>query len=296
LDTHIETVHNCEHCGISYLNLRQHVCDRIGQRGGHVGPGPAQVNYSFFKPIIRAHRGVVEDYKYTVPDDVVFTDEDKFFKHIHDPLARLLKEHIRFWHGINVIFRQLTELEDIKTGERRWKYLGTNSITIRHENFINECIQFMVDFILMQLDIYNSNGSGHKITAIQEAIVTIGQSKPIRGRGYLPIPECLKRRKGLLNIKGEDGLCFKYCVVASFHKKQVEKIKTIIRRLDKLPIKGAAHRMAIHRELQLGLNYEKYFDEYNWDGLSFPIALEDITIFEENNGISVNCYKNVEQI
>jgi len=93
---------------------------------------------------------------------------------------------------------------------------------------------------------------------------------------------CLKGRKVLINFKGEDGLCFKYWFAAVFHKNEVEKIKTIIRRLDEQPIKGA-HRWAKRIELKLGINYEKYFDQDNWGALYFPIALEDFTIFEEDN-------------
>ena len=88
-------------------------------------------------------------------------------------------------------------------------------------------------------------------------------------------------------------MCFKYCITANFYKDQVEKIKTLIRKLDKEPIKGPAHKMAVKRALECGKNYENYFNQFNWKGLDFPISIDDISIFEKNNGISVNCFKNV---
>ena len=193
-------VHNCESCGNSYPNLKHHVCSQAGQRGGHVGPTPHDVDQSFFKETRRSHRGVVIDYTYTVEPDKVYNNIYDFFDHIHEPLARLLQDHMKFWHGITVQYRQLTELEDKITSDKDTKYLSTNSITLRHENFIDSTIHFIFNWRLTQLEIYNSNGSGYYISRIENAVVSIGQYKSIRERGYIPTPPEMKGRHGLLNI------------------------------------------------------------------------------------------------
>jgi len=202
MEIHAETKHLCQHCGNSYLNLKRHFCTQHGQRGGHVGP--VDIDQTFFKETKRSNRGTVINYTYTVDENVkVYDDIYQFFEHIHEPLTKLLKENIQFWRGIQVIYKQYTELQDLKTGEKVYKYLGTNSIAVRHENFIESIIHYIQSFLLAQLEIYNSNGSGYKITGILNAVVSIGEYKPIRVRGYIPTPPELKRRRGLLNIKGK---------------------------------------------------------------------------------------------
>jgi len=291
LDEHVEGTHNCEHCGISFVNLNQHFCTRIGQRGGHVGP--TAIDQSFFKETSRSQRGVVINYTYEVDEATeLFDDIRVFFEHIHDPLAKLLKQNLQHWRGISVIYRQLTELEDLKTSDTDMRYLGTTQTTLRHENFIEDIIHFILGFVLKQLEYYNSNGSGYRVASIQNAIVSIGQYKPIRPRGYIPTPESLKRRRGLLNIRGQDGLCFQYCVTANFFMDEVEKVSTNKRRLDKQITTGRVHNQAVKRAQELGINYEQYFDTFDWSDLTFPIALDDIDIFEENNKISVNVLTN----
>jgi len=256
--------------------------------------GPQTIDQSFFKETKRSQRGQVVNYTYTVDEnDVVYDDIYEFFNHIHDPLVKLLKENISFWRGIQIVYKQLTELEDLKTGEKDYRYLGTNSIAIRHENFIESIVHYIQSFLLTQLEIYNANGSGHRITGIENAIVTVGEYRPVRVRGYIPTPTALKRRYGLLNIKGKDGLCFKYCIAARFFMHEVEKINTRFRKYDKLPVKGMAHRNAIRRALENGRNYVDYFDRFDWEGINFPITLAEIDVFEENNNIAVNVFKNI---
>jgi hypothetical protein len=226
LDVHVYRQHDCEHCGYSFPDLRFHACPDFGQRGGHVGP--PDINQSFFKETKRSHRGVIIEYTYTVDDTIfLFDDMYQFFEHVHDPLSRLLRENINFFHGITVTYRQFTTLYNKKDRVEEDKYLGTNAITIRHPNFIDSSIHFIIVYILKELEYWNSNGSGYDLRAIKNAIITIGQYKPVRARGYIPTPEALKYRQGLLNIKGRDGLCFKYCIAANFFKDEIEKVHTL---------------------------------------------------------------------
>jgi hypothetical protein len=288
LDIHIELRHNCQHCGISYPNLEAHICDQIGQRGGHVGP--LNVDQSFFREIDRAHRGIVAEYEYQAED--LFTDFPTFFQLLWDPLSVLLKQYLGSFNGITVRLRMETELEEIRTQEKKIRYMGTNNMTLTHENFIDKVLHFALNFVLAQLELYNANGSGHTVTQIFNAVVTIGEYRPIAARGYIPIPPCLARRKGLLNIKGSDTLCFKYCIVANFFHEEVKEYKKRLRILWKQSTAGKDFDVTIKNTLQCGKNYEPFFERFSWDGLEFPVSLDDIETFERNNNISVNCFGN----
>jgi len=62
------------------------------------------------------------------------------------------------------------------------------------------------------------SGSGLRIEGILSIEIDIGIYKPIRPRGYIEIPEGLKNRHGLLNIKTNTN-CFMLSIVAALFEK-----------------------------------------------------------------------------
>jgi len=147
----LESTHNCHHCGKSFLRLKRHFCPRYGQRGGRVGL--RTIDQSFFKETQRSGIGIVIDYTHTVEGDQVYDDIYEFLTYIHVPLKKLLEENLEFWCWIDVVYRQYTELEDLKTGEKKYRYFSTNSITIRHKNSIEGVIHYITSNLLAQLEI-----------------------------------------------------------------------------------------------------------------------------------------------
>ena len=85
-----------------------------------------------------------------------------------------------------------------------------------------------------------------------------------RGSSYLPLPDWIAKKKGIINPQNDDGECFKWSVIAAskwvdikFHPECVSKL----------------------RECE---------NNYSWSGLKFPISIKDIETLEIKNGISVN--------
>ena len=86
-----------------------------------------------------------------------------------------------------------------------------------------------------------------------------------RGSSYIPLPSWIANEKAVMNPENEnDEECFKWAVTAALHhgeiKSNPERISNIIR----------------------------HANNYNWSGLKFPVASNDIGKFEKNNGIAVN--------
>ena len=72
-------------------------------------------------------------------------------------------------------------------------------------------------------------------------------------------------QKEVINPKNEnDEECFKWAVTVALHHEE---------------IKSHPERIS---------NIMRYTNNYNWSGLKFPVAINDIGKFEKNNGISVN--------
>ena len=53
------------------------------------------------------------------------------------------------------------------------------------------------------------------IKSVDKHEIDISKYKPLRGSSYLPLPEKLKTKKALINIKNEnDNECFRWCHLA----------------------------------------------------------------------------------
>ena len=91
-------------------------------------------------------------------------------------------------------------------------------------------------------------------------------SKPIKVASYIPLPKEVADTKAVLNIQNADDKCFMWCVLVHLHKvnKNPERIK----------------------------QYQEYMPELHFKGLKFPIQLEAIDQFEEQNRpITLNVYE-----
>ena len=69
----------------------------------------------------------------------------------------------------------------------------------------------------------------------------------------------------MINPQNKDEECFKWAVIAALHHKEIKKNHQRISRL------------------------RPYENQYNWEGLEFPVSIKKIDKFEKNNpGIAVN--------
>jgi hypothetical protein len=91
--------------------------------------------------------------------------------------------------------------------------------------------------------------------------------KQYAGNQYIKLPDIINNKKATINIKNDDDMCFKYCILYELHKDD---------------IKHHPERVS---------NYKKYENELNFDGINFPVKICDISKFEKQNNIAVNVYQ-----
>lgn len=101
--------------------------------------------------------------------------------------------------------------------------------------------------------------------------IYIGEFQPLKGKGHMPLPKSIEKKKAIINIENEDDMCFKWAVTRALnptnnHPKRVSK--TLI----------------------------EQSKELNWEGIEFPTPLNNIKKFEENNNISVNVFSADESL
>ena len=71
----------------------------------------------------------------------------------------------------------------------------------------------MIIEILGNLIIYQKKGSGWYFKEVKRLEIHIVEYKPMRGGSYIPLPEFIKKKNAITNIKNEDDKCFLWSVL-----------------------------------------------------------------------------------
>ena len=131
---------------------------------------------------------------------------------------------------------------------------------------LEDILQQMFAHIKTQTENPKFPESGFTLDRILHLDINFHQLVLTRGSTYIELPVWIANKKAVINPKNEnDEECFKWAVTAALHHKD---IKCNPERISKL---------------------RPYADQYNWDGLEFPVAINKIGKFEKNNpDVAVN--------
>lgn len=121
------------------------------------------------------------------------------------------------------------------------------------------------DVLTTKVDELQENGSGWSLHEIIGLDVNYNKLLRFCGSSYIPTPSSIKIKQAVVNVKNEDNRCFQWAVLSALH-----------------PAKSHTDRLS---------NYERFKNELNFDGITFPMKLDDICLFEQlNPDISINVY------
>ena len=101
--------------------------------------------------------------------------------------------------------------------------------------------------------------------------ICIAIYQPLHGSSYIELPRELKSKHAIVNIHNNDNKCFIYSVLA-----------------------GVDNRHHLHPNRVK--NYLDMMNTVNIDGLSFPVTVNQIDKFENNNNISINVFGYEKEI
>ena len=125
---------------------------------------------STFEKTLESNLDSLESLKYSIGIELVFKKEPDSFT---DP-------PVRFYTKNEAVFNQ----DEINL-DKQFLELGE-----RIENFIQD-------------------GSGWKLSSLKTSWVDIAQYKPLKGSSYIPLPDVLKHKKAIINIKNDDEHCLR---------------------------------------------------------------------------------------
>ena len=124
--------------------------------------------------------------------------------------------------------------------------------------------------ILYRIDNWINEGSGWIVELIESQYINISTYRPLSGSSYIKLPTELKSpKKGLINIKNNNQICFLWC-----HVRHINPVK-------------------IHPE-RITQEDKKLVNNLNYDRVGFSVREKDFRKIEKNKNIciSVFCYEN----
>ena len=154
---------------------------------------------------------------------------------------------------------------DLKTGNRIYSDFNGRSKTHTVTTQLGDTYEVMRDKMLESLAKYQKEGSGWQLYSIVGLDISIVKFKPLSGSGYSKLPPTIAKKKAVINIKNEDDQCFKWAITRALNP------------TDKNPDR-------ITKELR------EQSEKLNWDGITFPVKIKDISVWEKNNETKVNVF------
>lgn len=138
--------------------------------------------------------------------------------------------------------------------------------TLHNQNEIAEFITQTIDEARQTIDTFEQRGSGWRFIRINNVYVQTYRYRPLRGGSYIDLPAFIKNKKCCINIKNEDHMCLKYCILYHFNKHEIK-----------------------HHPERVSW-YKKFENQYKFDKFSYPVELKDIPKFEKMVDRAINVF------
>ncbi|XP_057324658.1 uncharacterized protein LOC130667184 [Microplitis mediator] len=121
--------------------------------------------------------------------------------------------------------------------------------------------------LLKKVEEFHQKDSGWSLSEIINLIVNISRYAPLQVgfSTYVNLPQDIKQKKAVLNIKNNDVYCFLWCIKAALFP-------------------------ARNNHPERVSSYQHVDAVFNYQGIRFPISLKDIPKFEKLNNLRINVY------
>ncbi len=147
---------------------------------------------------------------------------------------------------------------NLKTKEKIVTEFNGRSDTHTITTELGDTYEEMRGKMLESLSKFQKEGSGWQLYSIVGLDISVVKFNPLNGAGYSKLPPFIAKKKAVINMKNDDDQCFKWAVTRALN-----------------PVKKHAYRVT---EL-----LREQSEKLNWDGITFPVKVKDIPIWEKNN-------------
>ena len=221
---------------------------------------------------VKAFRGYTQSYEIGIKND-------------KDPLIQMNDTRLAIENLINSKLNEMKGLKFVETlkvtfvkidpDERRkimykTAFFNSSATQIINRMEIAYFLQLSEKKILNLVSQWLSEGSGWLIKSVDNHFLNFVKYKPINGSSYIPLPEPLKTKKGLINLKNKDNECFRWCHIRHLNpeKKDPQRIK----KSDRV-----------------------YISKLDYSEITFPVTIKQINKIEKKNDIRINVFSYEEK-
>ena len=170
--------------------------------------------------------------------------------------------NIKWYLTVDVEYsRDITDGETSTTAR-----FGTLPEVLLNTHEIDQHLTDVGSYLNRQHEAFTSMGSGWKFSGIKRLGVHVATYEAIYASTHIPTPVFLAKSGAIINVQSTDNKCFAYSILASLH-----------------PAREKSYRVT---------RYEKYLSELNMENIEYPVKIDKIGLFEEQNiDISLNVFE-----
>ena len=195
---------------------------------------------------------------------------EKFLKHAKPPIINIFNSNrnIKTILYLHVLMSQGERIQEFAFHSKSLKLIleGTDE---------NEIYDEMVEEILEEIDMArDAEGSGWRFEKVEKLVLHTTRWEPVNAGSYIELPQELKNRKAIINMKNQDDKCFMWCVLRALNLKNRDN-----ERIDN--------------------DLKNKVDTLNMEGIQYPVSLRGIDRFEHLNpeiSITVLGYNEEEKV
>ena len=141
-------------------------------------------------------------------------------------------------------------------------FRSPNPLISTYPQHLREQLNMSMESVEDRMSTFMQAGSGWTLQENHALALEMVDYNPIGGSTYIELPKDVYDTKSIVNVKNQDQECFKWSVLAALH-----------------PAEHHAERIT---------HYQPFKDELDFNGIDFPVSVDQITKFEKQNpGISV---------
>ena len=238
------------------------------------------LDLTHFRETARSQRGAVVVYRYREEFNTKLVAD--VFSLVADAAKELLKQlyDIHSSMKVEIIVGVLMEREQTDEDGNTYTQQDIMYFVSKHE--MHSLVKLETIFpssaseVETKLEEFLLNSSRWKVKKMETFDVKIGELRLFqnaRPTGYLPMP--LEGRKGFLNLRTKEPICFQLSVCASVFFKEQER-ENFTRGFDR-------------KRLHSVKTWKAYMDKFEWNDI-FPNIYQGLKMFEERNKICVNIF------